>query len=97
MRFVVGLLAGMMWNVASLWCLSKLLGAWLGPNSSRRRVVMWLMVKFPLLYAMTFLLLRSPAMSMVGFGVGFSVVLVGAIAWLVRRTPRVMVARAHGR
>ena len=100
-----GIVAGMAWNATSLWCLSKLLHAWLGPQPSRRRVLLWLAVKFPLLYGGVWVLLRTPEISMVGFGIGFSLVLVGAMVWLVRRAPqaspagapRMMMAPSHGR
>ena len=75
----VGAAAGAAWNVASLWCLAQLLHAWLGPAPSTRRAVVWLVVKFPLLYGLTFVMLWHQAISVVGFGIGFSVVLVAAI------------------
>ncbi len=77
-------LVGGMWNVASLWCLAHLLRAWLGPQPSQRRTIGWLLVKFPLLYVAVIALLRSPAMSAVGFGIGFTVVLLIAMAWFAR-------------
>lgn len=92
-RFAAGLLAGGFWNLASLWCLTQLLDAWLGPRASRRRAVGWLIVKFPLLYLAVFLLLSAPTLSVVGFGVGFTVVLalaISSMAWHSRRL-------AHGR
>lgn len=87
-RTAVGVVAGGGWNIASLWCLTRLLSAWLGPERSRRRVLRWLLVKFPLLYALAILGLRTPGFSIVGFGIGFTVVLlvvVGRFALWSRR------------
>ncbi|GEM_PF-6046354 len=81
-KIVVGALAGAAWNGASLWCFAQLVQAWVGPRPSRRRAIGWLLVKFPVLYAMIFLMLWSGRVSWVGFSVGFSIVLVAAIGWL---------------
>ncbi len=88
-----GVLAGGAWNLASLWCLSQLLAAWLGPQPSRRRAILWLAVKFPLLYLAAFTLLRQPGLSLIGFGVGFSVVLAIAVAALAANARQMV----HGR
>jgi hypothetical protein len=74
-----GLLAGGVWNLVNLWCLSRLLAAWLGPQRSTARVVRWLVIKFPLLYGVAWLLLSRAWVSMVGFGVGFTLVLLAAL------------------
>ena len=94
---VLGVLAGATWNLASLWCLTRLLRAWLGPQPSRRRVLLWLLVKFPLLYLLVFLLLRQPAISVVGFGVGFSLALLVVVGWLLRQAVQMSPIRPHGR
>jgi hypothetical protein len=85
------------WNLASLFCLAQLLRAWLGPNASRRRVLGWLLVKFPLLYLVAFGLLRGALVSFVGFAAGFSVVLVAALGWWLVRAQRMILVRPHGR
>ena len=77
-NLAVGLLTGAAWNGANLWCLRRLLAAWLGPRRSTRRAVGWLLVKFPLLYALAFVLLRR-GVSLVGFSVGFTLVLAAVI------------------
>lgn len=87
-QVAAGLLAGGLWNVANLWCLSQLLEAWLGPRRSTKRVVAWLLVKFPLLYVLAVALLQSTRVSMVGFGIGFTLVLVAAGLLLVREAQR---------
>ena len=92
----VGIFAGGTWNMASLWCLARLLSAWLGPAASRRRVIGWLLVKFPLLYLVVFTLLRHPAVSLVGFGIGFTIVLVVALGALIVSVRRPPLARADG-
>ena len=88
-----GVLIGGIWNLASLWCLSQLLAAWLGPRPSQRWAILWLSVKFPLLYLAAFAVMRQPGLSLIGFGVGFSLVLVIAVASLAVHAQRVV----HGR
>lgn len=96
-RFALGMVAGMWWNVASLWCLTRLLAAWLGPHPSRRRAIGWLLVKFPLLYAVVLVLLRAPSVSSLGFGVGFSAGLLLLMVALGFGIPLVSPARSYGR
>lgn len=95
-RIVIGLLAGGVWNLVSLWCLSRLLNAWVTPRASRLRALGWLLVKFPLLYVLVFLLLRAPSVSLVGFSLGFTAVLAVAMGWCILRSQRMMVP-SHGR
>ena len=95
---VAGMFAGAAWNLASLWCLARMLAAWLGPRASTRRALGWLLVKFPLLYLLAFVMLRGRAVSIVGFGIGFTVVLVVALASLAVRTQRLLApVKSHGR
>ena len=94
---LLGILIGGAWNLASLWCLARMLDAWLGPHRSQRRTITWLLFKFPLLYAAVFLLLRHPRISVIGFGIGFTVVLATAISLLALNAQRVTMARSHGR
>ncbi len=91
-QLATSLLAGGAWHLASLWCLVRLLSAWTG--AKRWPAVGWCLVKFPLLYLGVFALLRLPGLSAVGFGVGFSLVLVCAIVWLMTQAGRM--ARAEG-
>ena len=95
-RMALGVLAGGAWNLVNLWCLTRLLSSWLGPRRSTKRGIMWLAVKFPLLYLLAFSLLQHPAVSIVGFSVGFSVVLMTAVAFLALRA-RSMFAPAQER
>jgi hypothetical protein len=87
-----GIVVGALWHITSLWCLARLLGAWLGPRPSRRRVLAWLLLKFPALYLFAAVCLRHSAISIVGFGIGFTIVLVVAIGWFVARAQYL----AHG-
>ena len=84
----LGVLAGGGWNAASLWSLRRMLGAWLGPRPSWRRALGWLFVKFPCLYLLAFALLRLPTISAMGFGVGFTIVLLLGIVWGARQAMR---------
>ena len=84
-RAALGVIAGGFWNLANLWCLERVLSAWLQPQPSRRRALGWVLVKFPLLYLLAFMLLRVSFVSLVGFGIGFTVVLVVAIWWFILR------------
>ena len=95
-RLALGVLAGGLWNAASLWCLASLLNAWLGPVPSQRRVIGWLAVKFPLLYVLAFGALKLPSVSLIGFGIGFTVTLVAVMASLWRLAPRMRTGRADG-
>lgn len=89
--------AGAVWNLASLFCLRRLLRAWMGPQPSQRRAVAWVLVKFPLLYALVVCLFRMPQLSIVGFSLGFSVVLTAAMALFARRALTFGGTRAHVR
>ena len=93
----LGVFAGGVWNLVNLWCLVRLLIAGLGPQRSNTRVVGWLLVKFLLLYAVAFQLLRDPAVSLVGFSIGFSVVLVTVVTFLALRTRQLIAPVSHER
>lgn len=92
-RVLTGVAAGAAWNFASLWCLINLLSAWLGPQPSRRRALGWLVVKFPVLYALAVLLVRHAQVSVLGFSVGFTAVMAVSMGWFAvqanRRTVKV--------
>ena len=86
----LGILAGGAWNLANLWCLARALVVWLGPTPSparpasspgraRWRAAWWFLVKFPGLYGLAVWLLLAPAVSLEGFGLGFSAVLAWAV------------------
>lgn len=78
-RGALGVLSGGFWNLINLWCLQNLLNAWLGTTRSTRRVVGWIVLKFLFLYGLVVLLLRHPAISLMGFGIGFTIILISAI------------------
>jgi hypothetical protein len=96
-RGAAGVLAGGIWNLASLWCLVHLLNAWLGPHPSRRRAIAWLVLKFPLLYLLAAGVLLHQRVSVVGFGLGFTVVLLVIVGWFALQARRMTVLRPHGR
>lgn len=92
----IGVLAGGAWNLASLWVLMRLLDAWMGKAPSQKRAIGWLIAKFTLLYPSAFLLLRHPASSPMGFGLGFTLVLlIGLAAFFVQAQRSIGVS--HGR
>ena len=93
----LGILAGGLWNVLSLWCLIRLLNAWIGPRQSTRRALGWLLVKFPLLYALLIVAFRFRMVSAAGFGIGFTLVLGAALGVLGFSARRMIGVRAHGR
>lgn len=93
-RLAASLLVGGAWNLASLWCLIRVLSAWIGPSASRRRAIAWLVVKLGGLYPLAWLMLRHPAMSALGFGLGFSLVLLVILAYVVWAAQRTI---SHGR
>ncbi len=75
----LGVVAGGTWNLANLWCLARALGCWLVPGPRRTRLL-WFVLKFPLLYAAALLALTRPGASFGGFILGFSIVLLAALA-----------------
>ena len=89
-RVVLSVLVGGAWNLASVWCLARLLGAWLGPQPSTRRAIAWLFMKGGLLAFLLFGILRSPAISVVGLCIGFTVALVVVVGNLARRAQRIV-------
>lgn len=97
-RLALGVLSGGLWNLASLWCLLRLLRAWLGRSSSRPwQVAGWLLMKFPLLYLLVFSMWRAPAIALIGFGVGFTIVLTAVVGALACETRPLMAGRSHVR
>ncbi len=77
-----GVLIGGAWHLASLWCLARVLSAWLGSKPSQKKAIIWTLVKFPLLYFAIFALFQSRLVPFAAFGVGFSVVLAIAVTVL---------------
>jgi hypothetical protein len=92
----LGIAAGGCWGLANLWCLARVLNAWLGAHS-RRRAITWLLVKLAVLYPVAIATLSADPRLSPGFGLGFGVALVvviAGIAWNVRRAAAVS---SHGR
>ena len=89
-RAALGVAAGGAWNLASLWCLARLLKAWMGQHPSRRRVLGWLLVKFPLLYAAILAVFQTRLVPALAFGAGFTLVLLIAVALLAPSARRAL-------
>ncbi len=84
-RDLTGILLGSAWQLGNLWCLARLLSSWVGRNTSRRRTLLWLVIKVPLLYGLLILVLRGEQVSLVGFSVGVIATLLICLAWYARR------------
>ena len=97
-RMVASMLAGGLWNLGSLWCLSNLLGVWLPRQGSgnRRQALGWLAAKLAWIGLLVAGVLRASWLSFIGFGVGLTVVLVVIIAGLGIRANRIS-SQPHGR
>lgn len=95
-RLALGLLVGGLWHLASLGCLAQVLAAWLGPHPSRRRAVLWLLPKIAL-YGGAFWLIQLPALSALGFGLGFTLVLMTVLAVFAVSAQRLSGKAASGR
>ena len=95
-RLFLGFLAGAFWSALSLWCLSRLLGAWLVPSPSRRRVWVWLAIKI-ILYGAAWKLISHSAISLAAFSLGFTVVLFAALVWAFVRAQRQALVRTYVR
>ena len=94
---VLGVVVGAAWNLINLWCLSSALTIWLDVAPSRRRAIAWFVVKYPLLYLAAFVALSHPAVSPVGFAIGFTVVLFAALVIkALHPRPSEPVGSAHG-
>ncbi len=93
----LGIAIGSAWNLASLWCLARLLQAWLGPQRSTRRVVGWLLAKFSLLFLLALACFRLPVVSMTGISVGLTMVLVVVISGFALQARRAQQVQTHGR
>ncbi len=89
--------AGGAWNLASLLCLAQMLKAWLGPVPSQRRAIAWLLLKFPLLYVLVYQVLRTPSMSFLAFGLGFTLVLLVVVGSVLLGLQRTIATARHGR
>jgi len=94
---IAGVMAGCAWNLANLWCLSRLLTTMLGPTPARARVTCLLLTKMAL-YGAAFGVLRLPGAPIVGFSIGFTIILAAALIWVVLHAQQQgVLARSHGR
>lgn len=93
LSFFAGIGFGILWNLANVWCLKRLLGCWTGDNPSWKKAAVWAMVKFPALYATAYFVLRDGTVSLLGFSLGFTVVLIATCATLVARGRRFLMTR----
>ncbi len=88
--FTVGLAAGGAWSWVNLWCLQRALRVWLSPSPRFWVAAVWIAAKL-LLYGLAVVLLLRPRLSPVGFGIGFTFVVLGAILrslrWIPGKTP----------
>jgi hypothetical protein len=92
----LGIAAGGLWSLANLWCLARMLAAWLGARA-RRRAVGWLLVKLILLYPAALALLSADPRLSPGFGLGFGIALVVIVAGVARAARQPAALPTHGR
>lgn len=79
---VASMLTGGLWNLASLWGLSRLLGVWVRPDPDKRQALGWLAAKLAWIGVLIGAILRAPWLSFAGFGAGVTVVLIVVVASL---------------
>lgn len=94
---VMGMVSGIVWDLASLGCLSRLLHAWLAPRRAQRRALGWGFAKAVLLGLLVYLFTRVSPSFIMGFGLGFTLVLLAAMGWFVLRAQRAFAIRSYGR
>lgn len=73
---IVGILFGGLWGAANAAVLGLAARTWMRAQEFRWPSLLWLLIKFPVLYAAAWLMLRQPQCSPAGFAIGFTVVLV---------------------
>jgi len=84
MKFAWGLLVGCLWGVANFIALTAVLTTFVTPGEvNRRRALILAAVKFPVIYGIGYLILRSewfePVSLLVGFSLLFMVTLLKAL------------------
>lgn len=84
MMFAAGVFVGCLWGVANFIALIAVLTAFVTPEKVNRRRALWLAaVKFPVIYGIGYLILRSgwfaPVALLVGFSLLFTVTLLKAL------------------
>ncbi len=77
-RWGMGVIGGSLWCLANLYGVRMLIVRWIRPGMTRRPPVEWgvalaLLVKFPLLYGIGYLILRSGWFRIEGLMIGFVV------------------------
>ena len=96
-RLGVGIASGGLWNLASLWCLARMFAAWLGTPPSRKRAVVWLLLKLVVLYPAAWFLLQTSFSTPLTFGIGFTLVLILTLATFAVKARRLTLggSRVH--
>ena len=85
-RAAVGLAAGMLWAMANVWVIGRLIRVSMGTERPQwRSVIGWWALKVPVLYVLGGVLLLSPWSSPVGFLAGFSFWFVALVVSALRR------------
>ena len=84
MKFAWGLIVGCLWGVANFIALTAVLTSFVTPGKvSRHRALILAAIKFPIIYGLGFLILRSewfePTSLLVGFSLLFMVTLLKAL------------------
>lgn len=85
-RFALGVFVGTAWNIANFHFLSELTVAVLTPGERNvKRVAVWALLKFPVLYAAGYLVLKYGEFPVLSFLIGFSLLFVVAILKVLGR------------
>lgn len=72
--FSLAVLIGSAWNIGNFWLIAHLGSAILIKDSSdRKKVGLWLLLKFPAWYGIGYLILRYTKLSIPGLLIGFSI------------------------
>ncbi len=76
-RFGLGILFGCAWGIGNFWALTRVIPAVLTPNTvDRRRALLLAAIKFPALYGIGYLVLRSEWFTPIALLIGFSLLFV---------------------
>jgi len=88
--YSAGILAGVLWGCANLWFIRQFIINYITPGDrNSKKLVLFMAIKFPVLYGLGFLILKVGLFPVVSFVIGFSlifmVILLKAVGKLVAK------------